>query len=109
MESVSPGSLQHHEAALREILNLPERLHVQSRQPTYGTLMQVCGQLRADWNLGELADNGQPAISGWGPDEREGVVRVRVQRSRPDVSARLVAKYGSLIAVEECDGMPVLF
>jgi hypothetical protein len=55
----------------------------------------------ADWNLGELADSGQPAINGFGPNEREGVVQVRVQRSRPDVSLRLMERYGSFITVDE--------
>ena len=81
--------------------HLPDRLSVQSRRHTFRAIIKVCDQLREDWNLGELADNGQPAISGWGPTNRRGIGRVRVQRSRPDVSARLVGKYGSLIAVEE--------
>ncbi len=102
-------SVQHHDAALRKILHLPDRLSVQSRRHTFRAIIKVCDQLREDWNLGELADNGQPAISGWGPDEQEGIVRVRVQRSRPDVSARLVGKYGSLIAVEEGHYTTVLY
>ena len=38
-----------------------------------------------------------------------GVLRVKVQAGRPDVSARLRAKYGPRLAVEEGDWLNVAF
>lgn len=52
---------------------------------------------------------GRPAISGIGPDQQKGRVRVRVQSGRPDISAPLVDKYGSRIAIEEGDWESVAF
>ena len=79
-------------------------------QYSYSELEEVCVGLRnEDWELGEVDERGRPAINGFGPDQEVGMVRVRVQSGRPDVSARLVSKYGSRIAVEEGDWEFVAF
>jgi hypothetical protein len=96
------NSLERHEASLRTVLNLPERLRIQRCLHIYAELSALCERLPTeDWDLSDLDQNGKPAVSGFGPDEKEGVVRVRVQRSRADVAAKLSSKYGSLIAVQE--------
>lgn len=102
------GSLEQHEAALGSTLNLPERLRVQHGRYSLAELQEVCVRLRTeDWDLGDVDDEGRPAISGFGPNQETGVVEVRVQSSRPKVSARLVAKYGARIAVKEGDWVSV--
>jgi hypothetical protein len=96
------ASLDVHERAVRSILNLPERLVVQSCQHSYAALLEVCERIRVeDWDLADVGEEGRVAIAGLGSDERGGVVRVRVQRSRPDVASRLRVKYGSLVVCDE--------
>jgi hypothetical protein len=103
-------SVERHEAALRAVLNISERLRVQSCAHSYAELSAVCDRLRnEDWGLSAVDQGGKPAISGFGPSEKEGVVWVRVQSGRADVSQRLLNKYGLLIAVEEGDWTAVLF
>jgi hypothetical protein len=102
--------LAQHEAALRSVLGLPERLKVQRCAHSYAELLAVCDRLRLeDWDPSEVDHGGKPAINGFGPREREGVVRVRVRSGRPDVARRLLSKYGSIIHVEEDDSNAVLF
>jgi hypothetical protein len=104
------GSLEQHEAALGSTLNLPERLRVRRSLYSFAELQEVCVRLQTeDWDLSDLDDEGRPAINGFGPNQEAGVVQVRVQSRRPDISARLVAKYGSRIAIEEGAWVNVAF
>jgi hypothetical protein len=102
------SSLEQHEGALRTVLRLPERLRIQRCRRTYAELSALCERVRAeDLDLSDVDESGKPAISGFGPDQETGVVRVRVQRNRPDVSAQLSYKYGPLISIEEGDWVTV--
>jgi hypothetical protein len=104
------GSLEQHEAALGSTLNLPERLRVRRSLYSFAELQEVCVRLQTeDWDLSDLDDEGRPAINGFGPNQEAGVVQVRVQSGRPDISVRLVAKYGSRIVIEEGDWVNVAF
>ena len=92
------------------MLNLGERLRVQQCRYSYAELERVRDRLSAeDWDLTDVDERGRPAISGLSIDQRAGVVRVRVQNDRPDISARLAAKYGLRIEVEEGDWLNVAF
>jgi hypothetical protein len=104
------GSLERHETALRALLSLPERLRVRTCDHSYAELSAVCDRLRVeDWGFDTADETGRPAISGFGPSEKKGVVQVWIRPGRTDVSRRLLAKSGSLIVVEERDGTSVLF
>jgi hypothetical protein len=67
-------------------------------------LRELFERLRAeDFDVGDVDERGRPAVHGLSVDQRAGVLRVRVQAGRPDVSARLRAKYGPRLEVEEGD------
>lgn len=104
------GSLEQHEAALRTALNLPERLRVRRSLYSFAELQDVCVRLQSeDWDLREVDDKGRPAINGFGPNQEAGVVEVLVQSGRPEISPRLLAKFGSRVAIEEGDWVNVAF
>jgi hypothetical protein len=104
------GSLARHESALGAAVNLPERLRVQRCHYSLAELEEVCARIRnADWDRNDTIGKGRLAISGFGPSHREGVVKVRVQIDRPDISERLVAKYGDRISVVEGDFVSYTF
>ncbi len=104
------GSLERHQAALGTILNLPKRLKIRRCRYSLAELEDVCHRLRTeDQDLSEVDEKGRPALYGYGPDEKAGVVSVHVQRGRLDVAERLMAKYGPQITVELGDWLNIAF
>jgi hypothetical protein len=104
------GSLEQREHGLREVLNHPQRLRVQKCQYSYVALQQVCIRLRdEDCQPDDEVENGMPVISGFGIDEKMGVVRVKVAGIRPDVSQRLMGKYGASVVIDEGTGKNEVF
>jgi hypothetical protein len=58
---------------------------------------------REIWKSGSSDDILASGVTGFAPDEKAGLVRVRVLASRPEVAASLQIKYGSLIETEVGD------
>jgi hypothetical protein len=104
------ASLARHESTLGAAVNLPERLRVQQCRYSLAELKEVCARIRnEDWDRNDTVGKGRLAISGFGPSQQEGVVKVLVQIHRPDISERLVAKYGDQISVVEGDFVSYTF
>jgi hypothetical protein len=104
------GSLARHGSALGAAVNLPERLRVQRCRYSLADLEEVCARIRnEDWDRNDHHGKGRLAISGFGPSQRRGVVTVRIQIGRSDISERLEAKYGDRISVVEGDFVSYTF
>jgi hypothetical protein len=104
------ASLARHESTLSAAVNLPERLRVQRCHYSLAELKEVCARIRnEDWDRNDTVGKGRTAISGFGPSQQEGVVKVLVQIDRPDISERLAAKYGDQISVVEGDFVSYTF
>lgn len=94
------GSLDLHDAALRSLLALPERLRVVQCTYTHSYLrhmQEVIFETEVKKNQdGTLRVDG---VHGAGVDVRNNVVVVQVLPDRPNVEDRLVKRYGPLVSV----------
>jgi hypothetical protein len=72
-------------------------------------LDRICKQSEDEWDLTDLAANGQPAIQGFRINQARGVVAVKVSSSRPDVAERLTERYGSSIEIDMRDWRSELY
>ena len=69
--------IEHHEAALRDLLYAPNQLRVVQMKYTWQHLMSLTEQMPAI--LGST-----DGVTGWGPDVKDNIVVVRVRPERID-------------------------
>ena len=95
------GSVENHEAALRALLNLPDRLRVTQCTYSHAYLREM---QQTVWDS-EVTTNPDgtvqtEAVVGIGVDVPGNVLRVRVLPGHPDAEERLISRYGPIISIE---------